>query len=281
MKIKLIYICFLSIVIVACSGSKGDIPLAKVGNNTLYYSDLNLEMPVGISKEDSIALLKNFIQSWVMDELLAQEADDFLSKDEKDFSKQIENYEKSLLVFEFEKKWVLKHLDTLISNEEVNKYYLMNKAEFELKTSIVRLSFIKMPINQKTTIKEQAKRLLFSNNKRDKASLQKICDDYAENYFLDDSVWLVYDDITKEIPISNAINKESFSSEKKLEFSDEHFDYYVVIKEIKIKDEVSPVAFETENIKQVIIQNRKNKLLDSLYNSLYSKATSTGSYTIY
>lgn len=281
MKIKFIYICFLSIVIVACSGSKGDIPLAKVGNNTLYYSDLNIEMPVGISKEDSLAILKNLIQTWIMDELLVEEADGFLTDDEKDFSKQIENYEKSLLVYEFEKKWVLNHLDTLISQSEIQNFYNSNKPNFELKTSIVKLKFIKMLRAQKTNIKEQAKRLLFANSKKNNTALQKICDDYAENYFLDDSVWLLYDDIIKEIPISDAINKESVSSEKNIELSDSQYDYFVVVKEIKIKDEVSPLTFETENIKQVIIQSRKNKIIDSLYNSIYSKATSTGSYTIY
>lgn len=281
MKIKLLFLSFTILVIVACSRSKEEIPLAKVGNNTLYYSDLALEMPSGIAPEDSLAILNNLVQAWVMDELVANEAEDFLDKKEKDFSKQIENYRKSLLIYEFEKKWIISKLDTNISNKEVETYYQSNTSEFELKTSIVKLKFVKLAINQKVAIKEQLKRLLFSDRKADDALLQKLCDENAENYYLDDTVWLLYDDIVKEIPISDKLNDENSVNGKKMELSDNQYNYFVVIKEMKIKDEVSPITFESDNIKKIILQKRKYILLDSLHNSIKSKATSSGTYTIY
>ncbi len=281
MKVKFVLFCLISIIIVACSGSKGDIPLAKVGNNTLYYSDLKVEMPEGISAEDSIGIIKNLVQTWVMDELLAKESDDYLDKSEKDFTKKIENFKKSLLIFEFEKKWVLTHIDSNISDDEIKKYYDANPSEFELKTSIVKLKFIKVSQTQKENIKAQAKRLLFNSNMNDKNLVQKFCEEYAENFFLDDTVWLVYDDIVKEIPMSDVLSKDMVVTNKKIELSDNQFEYFVFVKEVKIKDEMSPASFESDNIKQVIIQNRKNKVLDSLYQNIYSKATSSGTYTIY
>jgi len=267
------------IFIVACSGPKGDIPLAKVGNNTLYYSDLDIDFPDGFSPEDSVEMVKTLTKNWVLDELLALEADDYLDKDEKDFSKQIENYKKSLLIFEYEKKWILKHLDTNVADSEVQKYYQSNQSQFELKTSIVKLKFIKISKTQKENIKEQAKRLLFVSN--DKNIIQKFCEEYAENFFLDDAVWLVYDDIVKEIPISEVLPKDAVSSNKKIELSDNQFDYFVYVKEVKLENQISPVAFESDNIKKIILQKRKNQILDSLHQTIFSKATSSDSYTIY
>lgn len=279
MKIKFLFIYLILIFIVACSGPKGDIPLAKVGNNTLYYSDLDIDFPDGFSPEDSVEMVKTLTKNWVLDELLALEADDYLDKDEKDFSKQIENYKKSLLIFEYEKKWILKHLDTNVADSEVQKYYQSNQSQFELKTSIVKLKFIKISKTQKENIKEQAKRLLFVSN--DKNIIQKFCEEYAENFFLDDAVWLVYDDIVKEIPISEVLPKDAVSSNKKIELSDNQFDYFVYVKEVKLENQISPVAFESDNIKKIILQKRKNQILDSLHQTIFSKATSSDSYTIY
>lgn len=279
MKIKFLFIYLILIFIVACSGPKGDIPLAKVGNNTLYYSDLDIDFPDGFSPEDSVEMVKTLTKNWVLDELLALEADDYLDKDEKDFSKQIENYKKSLLIFEYEKKWILKHLDTNVADSEVQKYYQSNQSQFELKTSIVKLKFIKISKTQKENIKEQAKRLLFVSN--DKNIIQKFCEEYAENFFLDDAVWLVYDDIVKEIPISEVLPKDAVSSNKKIVLSDNQFDYFVYVKEVKLENQISPVAFESDNIKKIILQKRKNQILDSLHQTIFSKATSSDSYTIY
>ncbi len=279
LKIKFLFFFIISIFIVACSGPKGDIPLAKVGNNTLYYSDLKVDIPDGVSAQDSVEIVKNLVQNWIMNELMATEADDYLEKNEKDFSKQIEDYKKSLLIFEFEKKWVLEHIDTNISDSEIQKYYQSNQSQFELKTSILKLKFIKVSKTQKENIKQQAKRLLFESN--NKNLIEKFCEDYADNFFLDDSVWLVYDDIVKEIPISEVLPKDAVTNNKKIEVSDNQFDYFVFVKEVKIENQVSPANFENENIKKILIQKRKNQLLDSLYQNIYTKASNSGSYTIY
>lgn len=281
MKNKLIVFLFVNFLFVACSSSKDEIPLAKVGNKTLYYSDLMLDLPEDISAEDSTVIVQSEIRQWIVSELMLTEANNYLNEQEKDISRQIEEYRKTLLIFEFEKKWVLNHIDTMVTDDEISSFYNSNTYDFELKTNILKLRFVKMEISKSNALKEQVKRLLFSTNSNDLPVLERICNEHAENFFLDDSVWLMYDDVIKEIPFGNVLQKGSTLTSKRFELSDANYEYFVLVKEIKIKDEMSPLAYEKENIKMIILQQRKIFLLDSLQQQIYSSATSAGTYTTY
>lgn len=281
LKNKVIIFLFVNFVFVACSSSKDEIPLAKVGNKTLYYSDLMLDLPEDISAEDSTVIVQSEIRQWIVSELMLTEANNYLNEQEKDISRQIEEYRKTLLIFEFEKKWVLNHIDTMVTDDEISSFYNSNTYDFELKTNILKLRFVKMEISKSNALKEQVKRLLFSTNSNDLPVLERICNEHAENFFLDDSVWLMYDDVIKEIPFGNVLQKGSTLTSKRFELSDANYEYFVLVKEIKIKDEMSPLAYEKENIKMIILQQRKIFLLDSLQQQIYSSATSAGTYTTY
>lgn len=281
MKNRVIIFLFVNFIFVACSSSKDEIPLAKVGNKTLYYSDLMLDLPEDISAKDSTVIVQSEIRQWILSELMLSEANNYLNEQEKDISRQIEEYRKTLLIFEFEKKWVLNHIDTMVTDDEISSFYNSNTYDFELKTNILKLRFVKMEISKSNALKEQVKRLLFSTNSKDLPVLERICNEHAENFFLDDSVWLMYDDVIKEIPFGNVLQKGSTLTSKRFELSDANYEYFVLVKEIKIKDEMSPLAYEKENIKMIILQQRKIFLLDSLQQQIYSSATSAGTYTTY
>lgn len=281
MKNIFVIFLFVNLIFVACSKSKEEIPLAKVGNKTLVYSDLLLDLPDGVSKEDSIAIIKSEIRNWIMSELMAKEANKLLNKSEKDFSRQLEDFQKSLLIFEFEKKWILNKMDTIVSDDEIMRFYNSNSSDFELKTNIMKLRFVKIKISKPDVLKEQVKRLLYSTSAKDLPVLERLCNQHADNYFLDDTVWLMYDDVIKEIPFGNVLQKGSTLSSKRLELSDANFEYFVLVKEIRIKDEISPLTYERDNIRLVILQQRKIDLLDSLHQQIYITATNAGTYTIY
>lgn len=281
MKKVTFVILIVSIIFVACSRSKDEIPLAKVGNKTLYYSDLMLDFSDGFSKEDSLRIIQSEIKHWIMSELMAREADAYLLKKEKDFSRQIEDYKKSLMVFQFEKKWILNNMDTVVADEDILRFYSSNSSDFELKTSVLKLKFIKINSSTANATKEQGKRLLFSSSAKDMPLLERFCEQHAENYFLDDSVWLIYDDVIKEIPFGNVIQKGTSSGSRKIELSDNNYNYYVLLNEIRIKDEISPLSIEKENIRLIILQQRKAEMLDSLYQNIFLRATNSGTYTIY
>jgi hypothetical protein len=76
----------------------------------------------------------------------------------------------------------------------------------------------------------------------------------------------------KEIPIET-YNKELFLKNNRfVEVTDSLHYYFVNIKGFKIKNSISPLAFEKDNIRTIIINKRKLQLINSMKEDVYKTA---------
>src|SRR6056297_2636242 len=73
--------------------------IAKVGSGKLYHQDVSSVIPDNLRKEDSILMAEDYIRKWIKQELLLLKAEENLSEAEKDVSKQLEEYRKSLILY--------------------------------------------------------------------------------------------------------------------------------------------------------------------------------------
>ena len=69
---------------------KGNI-LARVHDKYLYEADLVGVVPQGTSVRDSLILVRNYINNWLKQKLMVHKAEINLTKEQKDFSKQLED----------------------------------------------------------------------------------------------------------------------------------------------------------------------------------------------
>jgi hypothetical protein len=77
------------------------------------------------------------------------------------------------------------------------------------------------------------------------------------NFFRDEDVWLSFNDLVKEIPI-NTYNQENFlNNTKVIRLNDNKFVYFVKILDFKIRNSASPLEFERDKIKNIILNKRK------------------------
>ena len=113
----------------------------------LYQSDLQGIVYEGISASDSIARTKAFIDNWIRQQLLLHQAENSMAKSELDFSKQLEDYRNSLIIYKLEKQYINKNLDTVISDDEILKYIENNKSTHELDEETVRYYILNMRKN--------------------------------------------------------------------------------------------------------------------------------------
>ena len=96
--------------------------VASVYDKNLYQSDLQDVLYEGISHSDSIVRTKAFIDNWIRRQLLIHEAENTIDASDLDFSKQMEDYRNSLIIFKYESEMIEKNLDTVVSDEEIAKY---------------------------------------------------------------------------------------------------------------------------------------------------------------
>ena len=96
--------------------------VAEVEGVMLLRSDLDEVMPDGLSAEDSTRLAVQYINTWATDIVFQKIAEQQLSKSEKDVTKELEDYRKSLLKYRYEQLYVNERLDTSVTDEMVAAY---------------------------------------------------------------------------------------------------------------------------------------------------------------
>ena len=85
-------------------------------------------------------------------------------------------------------------------------------------------------------------------------------------------IGVLMNDILKEVPLHD-FNKEQFIVRKtKRNFEENGFVYFLNIYDYRLKDALSPLEFESENIKQRILNQRKRKLRIVIKRELLEKA---------
>jgi hypothetical protein len=103
---------------------------------------------------------------------------------------------------------------------------------------------------------------------------------YAVNYYLDDQNWLLFNDILKEIPIATYNQEEYLKNNRTIEIQDSTYSYLMNIKGFMIKEGLSPLSFEKKNIRDIIMNKRKLKLIEDMQKEVYSNGVKKGSFEI-
>ena len=276
------YLFFGIVFLVSCAGTDVVEPLAKqhliakAGKEGLELTDYNL-LFVGTDRiSDSMAYSKKLIDNWAMEALLYEEALQKLSEDEIKIEKQVQDYKKTLVTHLYQTRLVEVNLDTLVSEEEIRNYYNEFRDNFLLKDNIIKVDYVKVPILSADI--EKIKRLLKLNLPKDREALKELCIKNADNFFLNDSTWLYTADIKKEIPKLSEQPDFSFYAGKIVQFEDENYLYYLKIKEVKIKNALSPLHFERQNIKKYILLGRRVELLNAYKHNLLGEARASGRF---
>jgi len=243
--------------------------IARVGDKYLYLDDIKQLVDNKVSSEDSLLLINNYIQKWVKENLLLQKAELNLTDQQKDFKKQLEDYKKSLIIYSYEQKLVKQKLDTNISEEEINQYYKDESQNFELKNDIVKVRYLKLSKNAPI---KKIRKIYQSNKLKDLIKLNEYAHQYSERFFLNDSLWILFDELESKMPLKVADTENYLKSINHIEVEDSSAYYLVCIKDYKLKGSLAPLSFESKNIKSIILNKRKLGLIKKVQNELYQDA---------
>lgn len=256
-----------------------DNAVARVKNVFLYHSDISDIIPKDASKADSLLIANNYIQNWIKEQLVLEKAELNLKDDQRNFDKQIEDYRKTLLTYSYENQLINEILDTNITGEEIATYYQNNLQIFVLKNNIVKVRYLKVPKNAPNIKKIQ--KLYTSKDSVDVKKLKELAHQYAEQFHFNDDEWVLLNEIKKQVPNSENLTSDFLRNNKSTIEEDSlsiHFLYFI---DYKLEQEVSPLSFEMENIKNMIINKRRLTLLHQVKNDLYEQALNNKDFEIY
>lgn len=253
--------------------------LAEYKGKFLYKSDIPEDVWRSISNNDSSDQLKSIIDKWLENAVLVAEAETSLSDDKKDKQKLIEDYRNSLLIYEYQQQLIREKLDTGVTEADIIAFYDNNKAAFQLKKNIVKIRYVR--INRKNADLNKLRKLMQNPTPENDAELKSYAEKQAENFYID-SNWLYLDDITKEIPLNENYSQQRFLANNKfITIEEKDVLYLLYIIDFRIKDAVSPLEFEKDKIRDILLYRRKLEFLKGVQKSLFDKAVKNGDIKYY
>ena len=244
--------------------------LARVYDSYLYSSDLALLVPDGTNPTDSLELVRNYVDSWIKNQVLLYQAEKNLTVDQKDFTRQLKDYRNSLIIYKYETELINQNLDTIVKDREIEEYYDNNLKNFQLKENIVQAIYVKISSDspRKYKIIQYAK----SDLQRDIDSLEINCMRYAEDYQIIDNEWITFDDILNRLPME-VYNQESYLRNNKfIQLNEDNYTFLVNILDYRLRETISPLSQVRDNIKSIILNMRKKSLIRLMQQKIYDEA---------
>lgn len=283
---KVSFILLLGIVLTGLSSCKmissflhNDELVAKVGDYRLSLVEVKRLVPPGTSTQDSLILTQNYINNWVDEHVYLQIAEQQLSEEELDVSRELEEYRRSLLKYRYEQRYINERLDTAVSEDQIEAYYAQHKENFRLKLPIVKARFLK--ISADSPYLEPLKEKILSTDMEKLADLDSLANASADRYTDYSGKWVDIITLSREFgedygTLLGKLNKSVIETEDvygKLNVAH--------ILEFKKVGEIPPVEYCSESIKDIILSARRQELMVTLERDLLNEARESQTLVIY
>ena len=244
--------------------------IASVDNIELSEDDAFIIMShLGMNPNDTIEL-KKFINEWCTKEALKSEIKNGYQDTWKLIKMREGLFSGDLAKYYLEEIELKKKLDTIITKKEIKAYYSAHKEEFVLQDYIVKALYLKIPKDIDFKSKNIHKIFLLKKN-QDLSELNSYAKLYAENYYFNDSIWVYFEELTKDIPIKKFNIDNIVLNRTKTYFSDDNHTYFLNIIDYKLKNDVPPVDFLSDEIKSRIVSIRLKELKEKHEDKLIKK----------
>lgn len=253
--------------------------VAEAGGVLLSRADLDKVIPKGVMPDDSARLARQYIDRWAKDIIYQKMAEQKLSEVDKDVSKELEEYRRSLLKYRYEQLYVNERLDTNVTSDQIESYYESNKDKFILQRPIVKARYL--DINSNSPVLPQLKKKMSSDKVEDIYEADSIAFSSAYKFSTWSGEWIDIIVLAKELTmdysdILRGLNKgwiQNVDSLGRMRVS--------YVSEMVKKGELAPLEYCGERIKDIIISVRKHELLSELETELLEDARKNGTYIIY
>lgn len=274
--------CILSLALFLLSGcdtlksdtSRGQL-LAEVGAQQLYATDVEGIVPPGLASADSLQVLTDFIDRWVRDAAVSEEAISQLG-DSPDIERLVDQYRTSLARDRYQTKIASMRIDTVVTQEQLEQTYEQSKGGLSAKQTLVQAILVKMPSPvQDKEVFESAWNQLDDPSQR--ALVKEMAKRHASLTLLDEQTWYSAAEIGVLLPKEALGSIREGSSVAK---GDKHV-YYLRINQLVNEGELTPLPYVREQLSKIILEQRKAAFLGTFTDEIYQEARTHNRVKIY
>ena len=250
--------------------------IAIVNTEKLFKEDLKNVLPQNISREDSLVLVKSFINDWAIKQLLLNKAGNNNSlEDINEINDLVKDYRESLLINNYKEMLINQQLDTVIKEAEIKDFYLKSKGNFRLNEELIKVKYLHF--DHKVISKKEFLKLFKSEEIEDLEALEKQQLSF-KYYQFNDSIWTQLDKVLLKLPFS----KENLLKKTKLLQKQDSIGLYLVaIKDVLVRNDTAPLSYIKPTIKQMILHKRKIELIRDIEKIIVKDATKNNNFKVY
>ena len=256
-----------------------DQPVARVGREKLYRSEVESMIPDMVSPEDSAGLAEKYIRLWAMERLYMDEAGRQLSKAEMDVSEELESYRRSLVRYRYEQRYLNDRLDTLITDAQIREYYQANEAEFELSRPLMKLRFV--DVMKDSPDKDEILRLMSSDEYAGLERADSLARNSALRYFDNSDTWMDAGELARYFGVSCEEMLAAMDGDMIMIEPEGRGDLLAAYVCDMISSGTAPIEYCSSAIRDIILSNRKHELLAALERDLLEGALDSKQFVIY
>jgi len=258
------------------------IPVARVKDAYLYKEDIQDLISSDASKEDSIVLINNYIKGWATQQLLVQGAKLNLNETKlNQYNRLVEQYKNDLYSKAYLEALVNRDLDTVVSQEEAEKYYADNKEAFKLNEELIMFRYINLDDKMKEADAIEIAKKFRRFDAKDKKDLDSMSIQF-KSYSLNDSIWIRWNQIVGKIPVINADNKDELLKKSNfIQLKDSLGLYLMQINDVLLQNSTAPLEYVKPTIDQIVINKRKLEKIRELEKDITKDAITNKKFEIY
>ncbi len=272
------YYILLVLILSSCffNDRSDDILLARVGDSKLYYHELTI--PNNLLSSDSMAFIQQYIYNWAQEELILQKAELNIDTKNLNLEKRLEDYRRSLLIHAYEQSLIQQGLDTLVTQQEMRDYHNLHKEDYILSKKIAQILFLQLSnlAPELDAIKNQ----VLNADTLDLNAIEEYAHLYSKRYYYNKSEWLDWSDVINVIPNTNYLQDLSLKNNT-MQINDSLDVYLIRLIDVRGINEIAPLEFVQQEIKSILLNQRKLKTIDYIQSKLLEDAKQSQQFEIY
>jgi hypothetical protein len=253
--------------------------VAQAEGVKLYRAELDALIPKGLSPEDSTELARKYITTWASDLIYQKVAQQQLSKSERDVTKELEDYRKSLLKYRYEQLYVNERLDTAVADELVEEYYAAHPEKFMLQRPLLRARYLN--IAKDSPAIKSLKKMMKSSDPNVLVEADSVAYSVALKFTTWNNEWIDAAALAGEFGTDYNTMLQSINNGWIESADTTGYLKLAYIPEILHKGELAPIEYSAPDIKDIILSARKQALIATLERDLLNDARENGNFIIY
>lgn len=256
--------------------------LARVGRQELTTSEVKQAIPSNLKGDDSVVFAKHYIEKWLVRQLKIEEADELFSTSVKDIEKMVEDYRQTLLTSKVDQYYVDKMMSDDITEQEIADYYNTHKSDFTLDRTLVKGRILRFDDSYRQSKRLKEQMLKAASTQTNDKTFTDVCEKNGFVYMDLRSEWVNFSDFLGNLPTTRSQEYDSLLDKVGIQEMDANdARYYFDFTSVCRKGNVAPLEFVSENIRRILLTQRRSEIIKSHEEQIVKRASDEGHARIY